>query len=142
MANRIYRRFQEQLEGVTDYYRLLVEETKSKRQVGSTNEWVLDNYYMLSEQEKVLRVELRGKDLRHMPARRLAHIEHLLSEFAEKSYYQVEKHALFEYLKASQIQGQDYLSYSEVGALLPPTESADGGETGGTMRSPARKRLV
>ena len=49
-----YKIFKESVRQVTHYYMLLVEETKSQRLVGSTNEWVLDNYYMISEQEKVL----------------------------------------------------------------------------------------
>ena len=52
-----YKIFKDSVRQVTHYYMLLVEETKSQRLVGSTNEWVLDNYYMISEQEKVLKPE-------------------------------------------------------------------------------------
>ena len=52
---KTYKTFRESLKTITEYYLLLVEETKSQRLVGSTNEWVLDNYYMISEQEKVLK---------------------------------------------------------------------------------------
>ena len=55
-----YKIFNESVKTITEYYILLVEETKSQRLVGSTNEWVLDNYYMISEQEKVLKVDLKG----------------------------------------------------------------------------------
>ena len=47
-----YKIFKESIKTITNYYLLLVEETKSQRLVGSTNEWILDNYYMISEQEK------------------------------------------------------------------------------------------
>ena len=60
MRNR-YKLFKKSVKDITQYYLLLVEETKSQRLVGSTNEWVLDNYYMISEQEKVLRVDLRSR---------------------------------------------------------------------------------
>ena len=53
--NSTYKSFRESVKAITHYYLLLVEETKSQRLVGSTNEWVLDNYYMISEQVKVLR---------------------------------------------------------------------------------------
>ena len=49
----IYRNFKKNVKDITIYYMLLVEETKNQRLVGSTNEWVLDNYYMISEQENV-----------------------------------------------------------------------------------------
>ena len=45
----IYKQFKKNVKSITDYYMLLVEETKSQRLVGSTNEWVLDNYFMISE---------------------------------------------------------------------------------------------
>ena len=57
-----YKIFKESVKEITQYYMLLVDETKSQRLVGSTNEWVLDNYYMISEQEKVLKVDLRSKE--------------------------------------------------------------------------------
>ena len=44
-----YKFFRESVKEVTRYYMLLVEETSGERLVGSTNEWVLDNYYMVSE---------------------------------------------------------------------------------------------
>ena len=59
-----YKTFKESVKEITSYYLLLVEETKSQRLVGSTNEWVLDNYYMISEQEKVLKVDLNSREFR------------------------------------------------------------------------------
>ena len=77
----IYKQFKENIKTITDYYLLLVEETKSQRLVGSTNEWVLDNYYMISEQEKVLRVELKSRDFRRISADRLSMLESLLRDY-------------------------------------------------------------
>ena len=119
MSKSIYNRFKQHLQVVTDYYMLLVEETKSKRQVGSTNEWVLDNYYMLSEQEKVLRVDLRSRLFRRMQPRRLKKIERMLLDFLDKSYCQVDKHVLFDYIVQMQKQYNDYLTYDEISLLLP-----------------------
>ena len=56
----VYKIFKKSVKDITRYYTLLVDETSRQRVVGSTNEWVLDNYYMISEQEKVLRSELHG----------------------------------------------------------------------------------
>ena len=56
----VYNTFRKSVKDITHYYMLLVTETRSQRLVGSTNEWVLDNYYMISEQEKVLKVDLKG----------------------------------------------------------------------------------
>ncbi len=98
---------------------LLVEETKSQRLVGSTNEWVLDNYYMISEQEKVMKVDLKSREFRRIGMKRIATLEQLLLGFLKKCHYQIDKGLLFRYLSQVQVKQKDYLTYPEVCALLP-----------------------
>ena len=43
MSKSAYKEFKESVKEITRYYYLLVAQTKNKRLVGSTNEWVLDN---------------------------------------------------------------------------------------------------
>ena len=87
--------------------------------VGSTNEWVLDNFYMISEQEKVLKVDLRSKEFRRIDGKRIQMLEGLLRGFLSKCHYQIDKTLLFRYLSQVQVKQKDYLSYPEVCALLP-----------------------
>ena len=100
---------------------LLVEETKSQRLVGSTNEWVLDNYYMISEQEKVLKVELKCVESGSMKVehRRVEVLWKLLQGYLKKSHHQIDKTLFFRYLSQVQVSQKDYLTYPEVCALLP-----------------------
>ena len=114
-----YRIFKESVKTITDYYLLLVEETKSQRLVGSTNEWILDNYYMISEQEKVLRIDLQSKSFKKLEGERMKHLASLLREFLNRCHYQVDKGLFFNYLMQEQESSKDYLSYPEVCALLP-----------------------
>ena len=116
-----YTTFKQSIRQITHYYMLLVEETKSHRLVGSTNEWVLDNYYMISEQEKVLKEELRGVEHGKwkVTADRRQVIWDLLEGFLRKCHYQVNKTLIFRYLTQVQQRQKDYLGYQEVTALLP-----------------------
>lgn len=114
-----YNAFKESVKHITRYYLLLVEETKSQRLVGSTNEWVLDNFYMISEQEKVLKVDLQSKAFRRIDAQRLRQIRQLLQSSFKKSHYQIDKSLLFRFITQMQTNHKDYLSYPEVCALLP-----------------------
>ena len=119
-----YNLFKTSIKDITQYYMLLVEETKRARLVGSTNEWILDNYYMISEQEKVLREELRAVEhgkWRLQPARE-EEIRSLMENYLRKSHYVVDKALLFRYLTQVQQRQKDYLSYPEVTALLPLTK--------------------
>ena len=106
-----YKVFRESVKHITHYYMLLVEETKSQRTVGSTNEWVLDNYYIISEQEKVMREELKG--LEHgawkIERKRLKLIGDLLRGYLERCHWQV-----------------DLLCLSCIGVLFPSSASLPG----------------
>ena len=117
----IYSLFSHSVQTVTRYYMLLVEETKNQRLVGSTNEWVLDNYYMISEQEKMLRVELKGvlRGKWRVERKRLEQLWDMLTGYLRKSHYQVDKALLLRYLTQMQVRYKDYLNYPEVTALLP-----------------------
>jgi len=114
-----YSTFKDSIKTITNYYMLLVEETKSQRLVGSTNEWVLDNYYMISEQEKVLKVDLLSKSFKKLEGERMKQLEGVLSEFLTRSHYQVDNNMFFHFLKQVQEERKDYFSYPEVCALLP-----------------------
>ena len=114
-----YKIFKESLKTITDYYLLLVEETKSQRLVGSTNEWVLDNYYMISEQEKVLKIDLQSKSFKKLEGAPLQRLESILRDYLTHCHYLVDKGMLFNYLHQEQANRKDYFSYPEVCALLP-----------------------
>ena len=114
-----YKIFKESVRSITDYYMLLVEETKSQRLVGSTNEWVLDNYYMISEQEKELKADLTAKSFLQIGLKRIHTLEQLLLGFLKKCHYQVDKNLLLRYVRQVQVKQNDYLTYPEVCSLLP-----------------------
>ena len=116
-----YRSFKRSVKEVTGYYMLLVEETRQQRLVGSTNEWVLDNYYMISEQEKLMRTELRGIEngKGRVDSKRIEVLWKLLEGYLRKCHHQVDKALLFRYLSQVQVSQKDYLTYPEVYALLP-----------------------
>ena len=135
-----YKLFKESVKEITQYYLLLVEETKSQRLVGSTNEWVLDNYYMISEQEKVLKVDLRSREFRRVDWRRRRVVEELLHGYLEGCHYQVDKGQLFHYVCQYQSNHKDYLTYAEVCALLPIVKTMLIGELADLCRLLEEKR--
>ena len=121
----IYKEFKNSVKEITRYYMLLVEETRNQRLVGSTNEWVLDNYYMISEQEKVMRAELKGVERGkwRVESKRTEVLWGLLEGYLRKCHHQVDKTLFFRYLSQVQVKGKDYMSYPEVCALLPLTKA-------------------
>ncbi len=119
---KLYKVFRTDVKDITRYYMILVNETRSQRLVGSTNEWVLDNYYMVSEQEKLMVGELKGVESGEWKVESGGRVEvlwKLLDGFVERSHCEVDKALLFRYLRQVQQREKDYLSYPEVTALLP-----------------------
>ncbi len=116
-----YKVFKDNIKTITEYYLLLVEETKYGKLVGSTNEWLLDNYYMISEQEKLLSGELRGleKGSMRVDHKRVELIRDLLTAYLKRCHHQIDKSLMFRYLSQVQVKQNDYLNYCEVCALLP-----------------------
>ncbi|MCQ2314099.1 MAG: DUF3131 domain-containing protein [Bacteroidales bacterium] len=114
-----YQKFCRDIKDITRYYMLLVEETKSHKLVGSTNEWVLDNFYMISEQEKVLNVDLKSREFRQIGQERLAKIEDYVQEIFSDNHFQIEKAMLFDNLSKVQTKSGDFFTYPEVFALIP-----------------------
>ena len=115
----MYNTFKESVKEITHYYLLLVDETKSQRLVGSTNEWVLDNFYMISEQEKVLKVDLKSRDFRRLEGNRLQQLSEAIYDCLSRSHFQIDKGLLFRFMAQLQSKQKDYLTYPEVCAMLP-----------------------
>lgn len=114
-----YQKFCRNIKDITRYYMLLVEETKSHKLVGSTNEWILDNFYIISEQEKLLNVDLKSKEFRQIGQKRLAKIEDYLQKILSNNHFQIEKAMLFDNLSKVQTQNGDFFTYPEIFALIP-----------------------
>ena len=117
MSKSAYKEFKENVKEITRYYYLLVAQTKNKRLVGSTNEWVLDNYYIISEQEKEMKEDLCGKGFLAIAPARQKQLRGLLQDFLEHAGFQVDKEALYQYVEKWQENHDDYLPYAEICAV-------------------------
>ena len=47
--NKFIKKFLNNFESINNYYSYLVDKTKQKEYVGITNEWLIDNFYLLVE---------------------------------------------------------------------------------------------
>ena len=53
MAN-ILKKFFSDFEDITEYYNYLVNKTKNHQHVDITNEWLIDNYYLVVEHKNII----------------------------------------------------------------------------------------
>lgn len=61
--NKIYSRFLDNCSNIERYYESLVELTKNHNYVGSTNEWIIDNYYLVVENKNVIKKIFKEKKI-------------------------------------------------------------------------------
>lgn len=105
--------FTEGIDTLARYYKFLVQETSDKRLVGSTNEWVLDNFYLISEQEKALKEELKDKELKRLTPQQKGQIREMLYGYLHATNFAVDKEGLEGHINSYQQQRNYFFSYKE-----------------------------
>ena len=118
MREMIHKEFVLNVRKITNYYETLVEETKNKKTVGSTNEWILDNFYVISEQEKIIKYELQAKDILRIKSKRKKQLYDLLYTEFKKLNFHFDFDILFYNLNSYQEEHDDYFSYAEINFLF------------------------
>jgi uncharacterized membrane protein YoaK (UPF0700 family) len=118
MSKTILSDFITYFQDITAYYKLLVAETQNNKIVGTTNEWLLDNYFMISEQEKAIKEDLRNKDIQKIKFKRKKQIIDSLHSFLKENNFQINIDALSEKLNNYQKENNDYFSYTEIGFIF------------------------
>ncbi len=97
---------------IFNYYKKVVKLTKANINVGSTNEWLIDNYYIIDSQKKSLMYYLKSKSFRKIKKRR--EIYNLIYSILENKNFQLNYKYLFDTLNKYQEETNHYFSYKEV----------------------------
>jgi cyclic beta-1,2-glucan synthetase len=114
MDNAVLYQFKRNVHSLTKYYKKLIKKTKQNQNVGSINEWIVDNYYIISEQEKHIRSEYFAEEIIRIKRRRKNHIYGLVYSYLKENDLNLSMTNLFAYLNKYQKQREDYFSYSEI----------------------------
>ena len=107
MIEKFYNDFDQ----ITAYYEYLVEKTKNFEYVGITNEWLIDNYYVLVEnRNNIIKEEKRiRRKLRYAP-----YINNVLKKIITKNNYNIDSSKLIKELNNYQKENDYYFSYREI----------------------------
>ncbi len=104
-------RFLKDMNYITKYYEFLVEKTKNLEYVGITNEWLIDNYYLLAEVRKRIVRDNKGIKKRVKLSR---YIQKVLESIILKYQYHIDLTTLKDELNSYQKEKQYYFSYAEI----------------------------
>ena len=107
MANLI-KKFKSNFDDITEYYNFLVSKTKKHEYVDITNEWLIDNYYLLVEHKN--NIENNKKEIK----KDLKAIEKnyfFIKNIVHKKNYNISFKYLVDELKKHQKETEEIFTY-------------------------------
>ena len=114
MENITLKKVESNMKTITSYYKRLTKYTKVNKAIGSVNEWIVDNYYLLSEQKVTISHELNSLKLLTVKISRKKKITKLIKEYLEKENYRFNTNHFYDFLNKYQFNRNDYFSYDEI----------------------------
>ena len=114
MAN-IIKKFKSNFEDITEYYNFLVAKTKKHEYVDITNEWLIDNYYLLVEHKnniennkKEIKKDIKGIEKNYFFIKNIVH----------KKNYNVSFRYLVDEMKKHQKETGEFYTYNELKNII------------------------
>ncbi len=101
---------------IKKYYTQLIELTKNHHYVGVTNEWIVDNYYMLIEEEKKINRFFSSKR-KYNDAFKRADLYKLIEKMLKQYNYKLDLKALNNILNTYQENYNLYFSYRTISVI-------------------------
>ena len=103
--------FFENFDAITDYYNFLIAKTKNLEYVGITNEWLIDNYYLLVEHKNNIVREKKqlAKQVKHS-----LYMNNAIKKIISKNNYNIDFHKLVKELNSYQHENHYFFSYKEI----------------------------
>jgi cyclic beta-1,2-glucan synthetase len=114
MSTDILKEFKKNVNCITEYYKKLIIRTKKNLIVGTINEWIIDNYYVISQLEKDIKNEYLSKELKMIRPSRKRHLYTLTHNYLSENDLNINMTSLFEALNEYQEQNHDYFTYYEI----------------------------
>ena len=112
---KIINKFMKNFNDITNYYNYLVNKTKNHEYVEITNEWLIDNYYLLVEHKNNI---LNSKKKINRNSYLIEENYYFLKDMANKYNYNISFKVLVEELKRYQRDTNKVFSYSELSSLF------------------------
>ncbi len=116
--NKIYTKFIDDCNNIERYYKKLVELTKNHNFVGSTNEWIIDNFYLVVEQRNALKKIFKNKkNVKDMLAIN-EDMYSILKDIFKEYNYNADKDIIIKELNSYQSKNNCYFSYNTI-SIIP-----------------------
>ena len=112
--NKFIKKFLDNFGNISDYYNYLVDKTKQKEYVGITNEWLIDNFYLLVEHKSNLVHDKKeiSKRLKNIDT-----VYNAVKSIVLENNYNINFEDLTSSLRQYQRQHKIYFSYKEIKSI-------------------------
>lgn len=113
-----YKLFLENCNVIERYYNYLISLTNNHNFVGSTNEWIIDNYYMVAEIKVNLKKNLKeNKRLKEVINRSENQVYDLLNKACYSKNFNISYEDVLNEIKEYQNVEENYLTYNELESI-------------------------
>lgn len=114
---KLFSKFLDDYNTISDYYNYLVKLTKDNHFVGPTNEWIIDNYYSIAECKNYIFKVIKDDKLLRKRINKYDNVYNILSDIFNKYSFNVDKITLFKELNNYQNKNNYFFSYSEISVM-------------------------
>lgn len=112
--NKLYSKFLNNCDNIERYYEILVNLTKNHKYVGSTNEWIIDNFYLIVEQKNNIQQLFKRKKSIKQVLESNQNMYYILENICESNNFNVDKEKLIKELNAYQTKYNCYFTYNTI----------------------------
>ena len=114
--NKVLKKVIDNCKYIEDYYEKLVDLTKNHNFVGSTNEWIIDNFYLVVEQRNAIKKFIKNKKDRNKLVTNEA-MYNILLDIYLKHNYNMDKNILIKELNSYQTKNNICFSYNAISVI-------------------------
>ena len=112
--NRLITKFLKDSNYINNYYNLLVDMTKKQEYVGITNEWIIDNFYLLVEHKVNI---IHDKKIINKRLYNTIDIYYCLKELALHNNFNIDFKMLSSEIKKYQKDNNIYFTYDQIASI-------------------------
>lgn len=113
--HKYIKKFLSDYQDIHEYYHFLVEKTKQLEYVGITNEWLIDNYYLLIEHKNYI---IEQKSTLSKDLKKSSRIYSLIKKLVDKYEYNLNYKTIVKELNRYQRKQNTFFLYEEI-SLIP-----------------------
>ena len=115
MAN-IIKKFLKDFDDISNYYNFLVDKTRRHEYVEITNEWIIDNFYILVEHKNKI---INSKKKLKKQQKKLNEFYYIIKNIVVKKNFNISFKYVVDELKAYQKENKRNLTYMEIESIIP-----------------------